>query len=50
MITIKQIGKARYIINGYIIVAKDYRNAVAQYLSVNDGGAKPIFGSKELKC
>jgi len=48
-IKIKHNNRGYYIINGCIIVAKDYRNAVAQYLSINDGGAKPIFGSKELK-
>ena len=50
MIKVKPIGETKYIINGCIIVAKNYQNAIAQYLSVNDGGAKPIFGSKELKC
>ncbi len=50
MIKVKPIGGAKYVINGCIIAAKNYKDAIAEYLSIHDGGSKPIFGTKEIKC
>ncbi len=43
MIKIKSTGGTKYIINGYVVAAKNYKDALTEYLSIYEGGAKPIF-------
>jgi len=45
-IKVKPIGKTQYIINGYIVAAQNYREALENYISVHCGGAKTIFPEK----
>lgn len=42
---IKHTSENRYIINGMLVLAKTYKDAIAEYLSVH-GGSHPIFGKK----
>ena len=42
---IKHMKENRYIINNMLIVAENYKAAIAEYLSVHSG-SRPIFGKK----
>ena len=42
---IKTMADNKYIVNGMVILAHNYKAAIAQYLEVH-GGSYPIFASK----
>ncbi len=37
---------SRYTVNGMTILAKNFKEAIAEYLSVHGSGSKPMFASK----
>ena len=43
---IKHTSDNRYIINGLLILAKTYKNAIAEYLNIHGSGAKIHFAKK----
>ena len=43
---LKQQSDNRYVINGYVTLAKTFKDAIAEYLSVHSGGSVPIFAAR----
>jgi len=46
MMKIKPIGKTRYVINGRLIIADNFKKAIAEYISITTSGAKVMFARK----
>ena len=42
---VKQKGSSHYIVNGMVVQAKNFKAALAEYLSVH-GGSRPMFATK----
>ena len=42
---IKPIGKTRYVVNGMLVIADNYKQALTEYLAVH-GGSRPMFAVK----
>jgi len=45
MLKIRHNKGNNYVINGCRIIAASWKDALAEYLSVYSGGARPIFGT-----
>ena len=43
---IKHMSENRYTINGMVLLAKTYKEAIAEYINITNGGAKVQFASK----
>ena len=46
MMRIKPIGKSRYVVNGMLIIADTYKQALAEYVSITNAGARVVFARK----
>jgi hypothetical protein len=46
LMKIKHMNENRYLINGMLVLAKTYKEAIAEYISVAGSGAKIQFARK----
>ena len=46
MLKIKHMNDNRYTINGMLVLATNYKAAIAEYISITNGGAKVLFARK----
>ena len=43
---IKSTGETQYVINNMVIIADNFKAAIAEYISIHGSGGKVIFGGK----